>query len=100
MTSVPTLTTSVDKLPDVGTISAGQSENILFTLVMQNIFMYYTPPFYPVDLQYSSYKHVLSSRLENSVDPDQMASSVAIESGYTVFSKMDKFEFSRARVNT
>ena len=36
--------------------------------------MYYTPPiFYTNNLQESSY-HVLSSRLENSVDPDQLAS--------------------------
>ena len=30
--------------------------------------------FNPVNLQHASYKHVFSSRMENSVDPDQMAS--------------------------
>ena len=34
------------------------------------------------------------------MDRDQIALSVAIESGYTVFLKMDKSEFSRARVDT
>ena len=34
-------------------------------------FMYYTPT------QHSSYKHVFSIRVENIVDPDQMASSEA-----------------------
>ena len=50
----------------------------MLTLVMLNIFMYYTPPqFYPVNLQNSSCKHVFSIRVENRVDPDQMASSEA-----------------------
>ena len=36
--------------------------------------MYYSPPnFYPVNLQHSSYKHVFSIRVENGVDPKQMA---------------------------
>ena len=38
-------------------------------------FMYYTPPqFYPTDFQDSSYQHVFTNRVENSVDPDQLAS--------------------------
>ena len=37
------------------------------------------PNFYPVILQYSSSKHVFSSRVKNTVDPDQMASSEAID---------------------
>ena len=42
------------------------------TLVMLNISMYNIPPrFYPVNLQHSSYKHVPSLRVENSLDPDQ-----------------------------
>ena len=41
-------------------------------------FMYYTPPnFYSFKMQHSSYKDVFTSRVENSVDPDQMASSEA-----------------------
>ena len=53
----------------------------ILTLVMLNDLMYYTPPhFYPVNPQHSSCKHVhvFSMRVENSVDPDQMASSEAI----------------------
>ena len=38
--------------------------------------MYYTlPNFYPVNLQHSNWKHVFSIRVENSVDPDQLASN-------------------------
>ena len=33
--------------------------------------------FYPVDLQHSRCKHTFSVRVENSVDPDQLASSEA-----------------------
>ena len=42
---------------------------------MLNIFLCTTlfPKFYPVNLQHSSRKHVFSIRVENSVDPDQMA---------------------------
>ena len=46
--------------------------------------------FFPVNLQYSSYKHVFPSRVENSVDPAQLASSGASLAGSTVFSKKDK----------
>ena len=53
------------------------------------------PYLYPVSLQHSSYTHVISIRVENSVDPDQMASSKASSSGYKVFSKRGKFGFSR-----
>ena len=43
---------------------------------MLNIFMCYTPPkFYLVNLQYSIYEHVFTSRVKNSVDPDQMGST-------------------------
>ena len=35
------------------------------------------PNIYLVNLQHSSCKHVFSIRVENSVDPDQMASSEA-----------------------
>ena len=46
---------------------------------MLNVFMYYmyTPPnFYSAKLQHSNfmYKHVFCIGVENSVDPDQMAS--------------------------
>ena len=52
---------------------------LLLTLAILNIFMYYTPPqfFYPVNLQHSSCKLVFSIRVDNSVDPDQLASSEA-----------------------
>ena len=51
-------------------------QKVNLTLGMLNIFMYYTPPqFYPVNLQHSRCKHMFSIREENSVDPDQMASS-------------------------
>ena len=53
--------------------------------------------FYPVNLQFFSWKHVFSIGVENSVDPDQMASSEGIWSGSTVFSKKDKSRFSRTR---
>ena len=37
--------------------------------------MYYTPPFfYPAHLQHSSCKHAFSIKVQNSADPDQMAS--------------------------
>ena len=39
--------------------------------------MFVTFLVYPVNLQYSSCKDVFSIRVENSVDPDQMASSEA-----------------------
>ena len=40
--------------------------------------MYYTPPqFYPVNQQHSGCKHIFSIRVENSVDPDQIASTEA-----------------------
>ena len=39
------------------------------------LFMYNTPLlFYPVNMQHSSFKHAFSIGVENSVDPDQMAS--------------------------
>ena len=39
--------------------------------------LHFSPIFYLVNLQHSSYKHAFTSRVENSVDPDQMASSEA-----------------------
>ena len=39
---------------------------------------------YPVNLLHSSCKHVFSIRVENSVDPDQMASSETSWSRYTL----------------
>ena len=48
------------------------------TLVMLNIFMYYTPPkFLSINLQHSSHKHVFSIRTEISEDPNKMALSEA-----------------------
>ena len=49
------------------------------------------PFFYPVNLQYSTYKHIFSSGVENSVDSNQLASES------TLFSKEDKSGFSRTR---
>ena len=49
----------------------------ILTLIMLDIEMYYTPPqsnFYQIDLQDFSYWHGLTIRVENSVDPDQLAS--------------------------
>ena len=49
----------------------------ILTLTMLDIEMYYTPPksnFYQIDLQDFSFWHGLTSRVENSVDPDQLAS--------------------------
>ena len=43
------------------------------------------PNLYPVHLQHSSCKLVFTIRVENSVNPDQMASSEANWSGSTVF---------------
>ena len=40
-----------------------------------------------VNLQHSSCKHAFLIRMEDSVDPDWMASSEASQSGSTVFSK-------------
>ena len=52
----------------------------------------FLPNFYPVNLQQSIYQHVFSIKVENSVDPDQMA---------TVFLKnvCYKSRFRRARVS-
>ena len=48
------------------------------TIVMLNIFKFYTSPhFHHVNLQHSGCEHVCTIRIENSVDPDQMASSEA-----------------------
>ena len=41
--------------------------------------------FYPVNMQHSSCKHVFSIKVENSVDPDQMASFKASCSGPIMF---------------
>ena len=48
----------------------------LFTFVMLNILCTtLLPNFYPFNLQHFTCKHLFSIRLENSVDPDQLASS-------------------------
>ena len=57
------------------------------------------PKFYPVKLLHSSCKNVFTIRETNSADPDQLASSEASLSGYTLSSKKDKSRFSRTRVN-
>ena len=41
------------------------------------------PNFYPVNLLHFNYKHLLSTRVKSSVDPNQMASSEAVFSGLT-----------------
>ena len=75
--------------------------NSNWTLVMLNMFMYlnFPPIFYPCHQQHSNYKHVFSIRVENTDDPDQMASSEASWSGSTVFSKKDKSWFSKSQTN-
>ena len=63
------------------------------------VFMHQIPPHsYPANLQNSTYKLFFTSRVENTVDPDQMASTEAIWSGSTVFSTSDKSGFNRTRV--
>ena len=59
------------------------------SLVMLNTFMYSSLKCYPLsnDLQHFRFKQVFPIRVENSVDPDQMASPEASCSGSTVFSK-------------
>ena len=42
--------------------------------MLNNLCATLLPKFYPINLQDSNYKHVFKSRLENSVDPDQLAS--------------------------
>ena len=60
------------------------------TFVKLNIFYAVTlPNCYTVNLQHSSCKHIFPIRVENSVDPVQMASSEASLSGSTVFSKKE-----------
>ena len=51
----------------------------ILTLVMPNIFMYYTPPQFLscyVLPEHSSCRAVFSVRVENSVDPDQKPSDL------------------------
>ena len=63
---------------------------VQLTLVSLNTFMYYTPPnVYHVNLQHNL--GIFTTRVENKVDPNQMASS-------TLFSKEDISGFSRTRV--
>ena len=47
----------------------------------------YLPTCYPVNPQHSPFKHVFSIRLENSVDPDQLASEEASWSRSTMCQK-------------
>ena len=66
--------------------------------IFNTFIMFYTfPQPLSFNLQHSSHKHVFS-RVESSVDPDQMALSEPSRSGSTVFSKKDKSRFSRTRV--
>ena len=50
--------------------------NRVNSIIILDIFMYYTlPNFYPIKyLQNSSNKHIFTSRMKDSVDPDQLAS--------------------------
>ena len=59
---------------------------------MLNIFMNYTLNFYTANLQHSVVyiEHLLSIRVENSVNPDQMASSEITDLGLKCFFIMDK----------
>ena len=56
----------------------------------------YTPP---VKLQHTSCESVISNRVGNSVDPEQLASLEASCSGSTVFSKQDIPGFSMSTGN-
>ena len=50
----------------------------MVTKSLQTIFMYFPlPQFYEDNMQDSSCRHVISIRIDNSVNPDQMASSEA-----------------------
>ena len=55
--------------------------------------MYYTPPQF-----YSIYKHALTSRVENSVDHDQLASEKPADLDPHCFQKQGIFWFNIARV--
>ena len=69
---------------------------IMFTLPCWYFYVLHSSLFfYSVNLQQSSYKHVFSIRMENSVDRDQMASPEARWSGSTEFSKKDKLGFKK-----
>ena len=92
---IPILTST---LPRSILVFSGRYHIISNASLVNNCIMYYTPPhYYPVNC--SSYKHVFTSRMENNVDSDQLASLEASWSGSTVFSKMDKSRFSRNRVH-
>ena len=53
--------------------------------------------FYPINLLDSNYENVYTSRVENSVDPDQLASQKPADLIYTIF-KQDLSRFSVVRV--
>ena len=76
---------------------------IPLTLVILNIFCTtLLPNFYLINLQHSSCKHAFEIRVENSVDPDQMASSTAFRKriNTTMFeSHVDYLAFVRSRHN-
>ena len=67
--------------------------NILYVLHFSPIFILLTCSIPVVSII------IFSISLDNAVDPDQMASSEASQSGSTVFTKRDKSSFSRTRVN-
>ena len=69
-----TLKNSVDQFEMQQNIALQQVLHCLILIMLYN-FMYtsFLPNFYPVNLQHSIYQHVFSIKVENSVDPDQMA---------------------------
>ena len=74
--------------------------SISLTLVIPNILCTaLLTHFYPVNQQHSSCKHGFLIWVENSVDPDQLASSEVSWSGSAVFSKTDKSELRASQVN-
>ena len=56
--------------------------------------------FNPVNLQHLSCKHVFSMRVENCMDPDQMASSADLDLHFFFLKKGYKSWFSMTRGNT
>ena len=53
----------------------GSFNLITIALTLLDIFLYYTTSnFYPINLEDFSDQHVLTHRVENNVDPDQLAS--------------------------
>ena len=71
----------------------------ILIFIMQNSFTYKCtklfPSLCPINLQDNRYKHVFTSRMENSVDPYQLEASL---SRSTLFSKRNIFGFMKVRV--